>query len=82
MDIMTLALCKANIIDLTLILPLSSLASGGKLPLTEQNIFVDLPGCAATLAVAAIPMILGRKTARVQGVLLWILYACYLICSV
>lgn len=72
----------ANIIDLTLILPLCSLASGGKLPLSAQNVFVDLPGCAAVLAVAAIPMILGRKTSRVQGVLLWLLYGCYLICTV
>lgn len=72
----------ANIIDLTLILPLCSLVSGGKLPLTAQNVFVDLPGCAVVVTVAAVPMILCCKSNRVQGVLLWILYGCYLICIV
>lgn len=72
----------ANIIDLTLILPLSSLACGGALPLTEQNLMIDLPATATVLAVAAIPMLLRGKSSRVLGVLLWVLYVCYLLCGI
>lgn len=72
----------ANIIDLSLILPLCSAVSGGGLPLSEQNLMIDLPATAVVLAVAAIPMLVCGKNSRVQGVLLWILYACYLVCTV
>lgn len=72
----------ANIIDLSLILPLSSIASGGGLPLSQQNLWIDLPATAAVLLVAAVPMFLRGKNSRVQGVLLWVLYACYLLCTV
>lgn len=72
----------ANIIDLSLILPLSSLASGGALLLSEQNLLIDLPATAIVLAVAAIPMLLHGKNSRVQGVLLWLLYGGYLLCTV
>ena len=72
----------ANIIDLTLILPLCSAVSGGGLPLSEQNLMIDLPATAIVLAVAAIPMLVRGKSSRVQGVLLWILYGCYLLCIV
>lgn len=72
----------ANIIDLTLILPLSALASGGGLPLSEQTVTVAFPGCAAVMAVAAVPLLLWGRSSRVQGVLLWLLYGCYLLCMV
>ena len=71
----------ANIIDLSLILPLSSWASGGALPLSEQNLSLDLPWTAAVLAVAVIPLLLRGKNSRIQGVLLWLLYGGYLLCS-
>ena len=72
----------ANIIDLTLILPLCSAVSKGALPLSQQNLLTDLPGAALVLAVAAIPMLLRGKSSRVQGVLLWLLYMLYLLCVV
>ena len=72
----------ANIIDLTLILPLSSLASGRALPLTEQVLTVGLPSCAAVMLVAAVPMLMSGKTYRIQGALLWLLYGCYLMCVI
>ena len=68
----------ANIIDLSLILPLCSAVSGRALPLSKQNLLVDLPATATVMAVAAIPMVLRGKSSRIQGVLLWILYGCYL----
>ena len=72
----------ANIIDLTLILPLCSLASGGGLPLTGQNLFLDLPVCIGILAVAVLPLLVTKKSNRVQGVLLLLLYGCYLLCLI
>ena len=70
----------ANIIDLTLILPLCSAASGGTIPISQQNLWVDLPACAAVLLTASAPLLLRRKSHRVTGVLLWLLYGCYLVC--
>ena len=72
----------ANIIDLTLILPLCSLISGGGLPLREQNLFLDLPVCVGILAVAIFPLMITKKSSRVQGVLLLLLYGCYLLCLI
>jgi cation:H+ antiporter len=69
----------ANILDLTLILPLSAWAAGG-LPLSEQNLQMDLPVCAAVLLTAAMPLLLRGKSSRVQGVVLWSLYVYYLLC--
>lgn len=71
----------ANIIDLTLILPLCSAASGGTLPISRQNLAIDLPGCALALLVAVLPLLVRGKTSRVAGVLLWLLYGCYLVCT-
>ncbi len=70
----------ANIIDLTLILPLCTLASGRGLPLTTQNLFMDLPVCAGLLAVAVLPLLVTEKSSRVHGTLLLLLYGCYLLC--
>lgn len=72
----------ANIIDLSLILPLSSFASGGSLPLSSQNLMIDLPATVIVVAVAAVPLFLREKNSRVQGVLLWLLYGGYLLCTV
>lgn len=72
----------ANIIDLSLILPLCGAVSRGALPLSEQNLMTDLPATALVLAVAAVPMLMRGKSSRVQGVLLWILYGFYLMCIV
>lgn len=71
----------ANIIDLTLILPLCSMASHGILPISRQNLTIDLPGCALALLVAVLPLILRGKSSRIAGVLLWLLYGGYLMCS-
>ena len=72
----------ANIMDLTLILPLCSLVSGRDLSLTEQNLFMDLPVCMGILVVAVLPLLVTRKGSRVQGALLLLLYGCYLICLI
>lgn len=67
----------ANIIDLTLILPLSSLVSGKSLPITATSAAVDLPACLAVGIIAIVPAIIAAKFRRWQGVALLLVYAAY-----
>lgn len=69
----------ANLIDMTLILPLCSLAAPGQLPISSQTLAVDFPGCFAILAVATLPMLLWKKCTRLQGAVLLALYLGFLI---
>ena len=68
----------ANIIDLTLILPLSSLVSGKALPIAETSARFDLPACLLVGCIALIPAMLFEKFQRWQGLLLLAVYAVYL----
>ena len=68
----------ANIIDLTLILPLCALISGGTLAVSAQSLAVDFPACMVTLLVGLVPLLLRQKGARVQGIAMLALYAGYL----
>jgi len=70
----------ANLIDLTLILPLCSLASPGHLPISPQTLALDFPGSFAILAVATIPMLLWKRCTRIQGAALLALYLGFLLC--
>ena len=68
----------ANIIDLTLILPVCSLVSGGTLTVSPQTWRLDLPVClGATLVAMVIPMI-AKKFYRWQGAVLVAGYAAYM----
>lgn len=69
----------ANIIDLSLILPICSLVSGKQLPVAESSIRIDLPACALVTAIALIPMIFRQKASKIQGFILLALYAAYLV---
>lgn len=68
----------ANIIDLTLILPLSSVISGKALPFDPVSSAVDLPACLLVGIVAVIPAIVSQKFSRWQGACLLGIYAVYL----
>ncbi len=72
----------ANIIDLTIILPLCALLSGGALPVAEASIRLDLPVCLAEIVIAVIPTLIFRKFHRLQGILMVALYCAYLTVSV
>ena len=65
----------ANVIDLTMILPICSAVSGGKLTIGAQTTSLDLPVCLALCCVAVVPPLLKGKFYRWQGVLMLILYA-------
>ena len=75
----------ANIIDLTIILPLCAVVSGKPLPVLAQNIQLDMPFCLALVLIAVVPTLLTGKLRRAQGAALLLVYIAYvalLVCSV
>lgn len=69
----------ANIIDLTLILPLSSVVSGKPLPIAASSGMIDLPACLLVGAVGLVPMLVTSKFHRWQGAALLVIYAVYVV---
>lgn len=68
----------ANIIDLTLILPLSSLVSGGRLTIDKQGIMYDMPACLIIVLIAMVPALICQKFRKWQGGAMLAAYAVYL----
>ena len=68
----------ANIIDITLILPLCAFIGGGTLPVNPQTIVMDLPFCLAVAGVAFIPSLFTGKVQRWQGALILLGYIAYI----
>ena len=68
----------ANIIDITLILPLCSIISGGVLPVSQASFSLDMPFCLAEALIAVVPTIIRRKFSRLQGVAMLLVYGAYL----
>ena len=69
----------ANIIDLTVILPLCAVVSGKSLPMLAQNIQLDMPFCLALCLLAVVPTMISGKFRRSQGALLLAVYAAYIV---
>ena len=69
----------ANIIDLTLILPLCSIVSGKPLPILPQNLRADMPFCLALTLLAILPPLITGKYHRRQGVAMLAVYAVYVV---
>ncbi len=74
----------ANIIDMTLIVPLSGLAAGRALPLSGQSLGLDLPFCLFLALMAVLPLLLFAKTTKRQGILILAAYSVYIVvlCSI
>ena len=72
----------ANIIDISLILPLCAFISAGKfgtaLPVSAQSLTMDFPFCLAAAGVALIPALIFGKFKRWQGALLIAGYVAYI----
>ena len=68
----------ANVIDLTLILPICSMVSGGTLTISRQTAALDLPACLLLCLLAILPPLLCGRFRRWQGWALLALYAVYL----
>lgn len=69
----------ANILDLTLILPLSSLISGRTLPIAAASAALDLPACLLVGCIALVPAMISSRFRRWQGVVLLAVYVVYLV---
>ena len=67
----------ANVIDLTLILPVCSAVSGGQLTIGSQTTALDLPVCFLLCCIAVVPPLLKGKFYRWQGALMLAVYAGY-----
>lgn len=68
----------ANIMDLTLILPLCSLILGKSLPVQSQGMLLDIPACLIICAAVLVPALWKGKFQRWMGFLAGGLYAAYL----
>lgn len=69
----------ANIMDLTLIMPLCAVISGKSLPVTSELAKIDLPACLLVGVIAIIPAMISSKFSRWQGVVLLMVYAAYVV---
>lgn len=68
----------ANIIDLTMILPVCGLISGGSLPVSAQSYHIDIPVCFAVILLGILPVLISERFHRWQGVAMLALYAGYI----
>lgn len=69
----------ANVIDLTMILPICSAVSGGALTIGPQTTALDLPACLLICCVAVIPPLVTERFYRWQGAVMLGLYAGYVV---
>lgn len=69
----------ANVIDLTMILPICSAVSGGRLTIGGQTTLLDLPACLLLCCVAVLPPLVKGRFYRWQGVLMLGMYAVYVV---
>ncbi len=69
----------ANLIDITIILPICSFISADGLASSAQNLYLDIPVCLGLLAIAIVPMLIRKKFSKVQGVVMRGIYLTYLV---
>lgn len=68
----------ANIIDLTMILPICSILAGGSLEISAQASLLDLPFCLAVCFLAVLPPLFAQRFFRLQGGALLAVYVVYI----
>ena len=71
----------ANIIDLTMILPINMIAFGSDLPFSAQAARLDLPVCLLVGLIATVPALIAGRFRRWQGAALLIVYISYVTIS-
>ncbi len=67
----------ANIIDLTLILPVSAILSGGHLPFSREVVVIDILILLAVTVICIVPSLIKGKFMRWQGAVLLSVYGAY-----
>lgn len=71
----------ANIIDVTMILPICAIIKGGSLPVETQVSSFDIPVCLLITVIAIVPPIIQKKFMRWQGFSILAIYLSYLVYS-
>lgn len=75
----------ANILDLTLILPICTLISNTKsgeaLQFQPTVAGIDLPACLLVGIIAVVPTLITKKFSRAQGIIMLVVYAAYVVVS-
>ena len=69
----------ANLIDMTLILPICSLLSRQEIPVAKSFVRLDFPVCFCVMCIALIPTICREKTSRIQGILMLLGYIIFVV---
>lgn len=72
----------ANILDLTLILPICSFIANDSFTVSRQCLIVDFPFCLAFSLIAVVPMLCKQRTYKWQGILMLLGYVAYITVSV
>lgn len=67
----------ANVIDLTMILPVCSAVSGGRLTIGGQTTALDLPACLLLCCISVLPPLFKGRFYRWQGILMLAVYGVY-----
>lgn len=68
----------ANIIDLTLILPICAFITNGSLPVGKQSAYLDVVVCLVVIVIAIVPTVIFKKLSRWQGALMICIYIAYI----
>ena len=68
----------ANIIDITVILPLCAFISRGSLPVPSDTLRLDMPVCLLEACIAILPTLVFKRFHRIQGILMIAVYLAYL----
>ena len=69
----------ANVIDLTMILPICSAVSGGQLTIGSQTTSLDMPVCLGVCLLAVVPPLIRGRFYRWQGFLMLAAYGWYVV---
>ena len=67
----------ANVIDLSLILPLATLISGGVMPLSWDQSYIDISICIVVTLLTLVPSFVTKRFMRWQGAILLCIYSAY-----
>ena len=69
----------ANIIDLTTILPICAIVSGGAIPVVKQSYMLDMPICLLVAAIMLVPALIKGQFRRWQGITTIAIYVIYIL---
>lgn len=72
----------ANIIDLSLILPVCAFLSGGSFPVSRQSLAIDFPACMLVTLMAIIPLMVKQRSYKAQGFIMLIAYIGYVFITI